>query len=212
MEAINLTSVFLSNSGTAMKMVKEYMSTPMLANIYIYCESYKESQPTSLSKQVIINASGSRNVVNDNMAIEPIVWTLKGYIKPYGYEYTTYFMPSLDRQKAKLEEARNSRTIVRFKDKNNKYHDVGIEKLDFDSLPDTQNALPIEVALQEMSILNTTAGVLDQVETKATGETGTDQGDSTSLGNQSSKSATQDNSTLKRGLDKGIDVIGGFFK
>jgi hypothetical protein len=209
---INLTSMFLSNSGTAMKMVKEYMSTPMLANIYIYCESYKESMPTQISKQVVINASGSRNVINDNMAIEPKVWTLKGYIKPYGYEYTTYFMPSLERQKSKLEEARDSRAALRFKDKNNKYHDVGIEKIDFDSLPDTQNALPVEMTLVELNVLNTTAGVLDQVETHATSEPGTDNGPSTSVGNQSSKSATQDNSTLKRGLDKGIDLIGGLLE
>lgn len=191
-QAIKLINSVTSLSNVAMKMVLQYLTTPAVAGVMIFCESIEKSQPSDISKQVIIDGSGKRKSVSDNFNILPLQWKLKGYLKAADYEMSSYFQPSLQRQLSKLETARKTGAEVDFKDKNNKKFKVGIANMRTKESAEVQNAIPIELDLDEVEIQTTTTALVDKAEANGYGTQGSENGSETNEGTQQPESKNPD--------------------
>ena len=183
--AILLTNAINTNY-VALKLIKDYLTQPSLAGITIMTEKYEEDKDAEVSQQILINSSGSKTIVNDNIAPKQRVWNVEGFIQGEPYEFSTFYMPSLARKKNLLDTAFYSRQPVQFKDKENKYHQVGIEKLTFTKEVDNQNTQPIRFSLREITELSSISGISDAVQQNASPIKGSKDSDTSNLGHSTS--------------------------
>ena len=160
---MNFKNLIVGQSALAFKIIQSYFNNPSIAGVTIYQERLTRTYPTGISKQVIIDNTGGRKVIHDNFALEPKGWKLQGYIKAIDYEFSTYFMPSLKQQIQQLEAARDTGDTVEFKDKYGKIYNVGIEKMDIDETAECQNAIPIEFDLVDVTVINATTALTDNI-------------------------------------------------
>jgi hypothetical protein len=197
---IGYQSLSLSLNLQAAKLIQEFILNPSLAGVILYLEEYSKKIHSEVAKKKLINASGSKSVVTDNIAPEPFVWTLKGYIKSdTTYEFTNRLVPSLKRKQQLLENACYSRISVDWRDKDCYRYKVGIEDIEFLGEPDNQNHLHFSAVLVEINVLTTTQTITKLSEQKANDVSGTNNGNSSNLGGTSGSNKT----TLKTLFDEG---------
>jgi hypothetical protein len=165
---VKLVDSMLSNSNVALKMMMQYLNTPTVAGVMIFCESIEKQKDTEISEQVILDAEGGRTAKSDNFTVRPKTWIIKGYIKPFAYEMTSHFQPSIYLQLQQLEDAVDTRNTVEFKDKRNKRFQVGIESLKPVEEAGTENALKIEMILKETTKLTVETALVDKVQSAGT--------------------------------------------
>jgi hypothetical protein len=177
----------------ALKLVRDYLLNPTLAGIILYLEKYSKKIHSEVSKKKIINSSGNKNIVTDNIAPEPFAWSIEGFIKSEPYEMSNRFVPSLKRNQQKLENAAYTRSPVQFRDKDSKYFDVAIEDIEFVGEPDNQNTLHFIASLYQVNVLTTTQSVTDLTSYSSQNVAGTGDGESANMG---STDSTQQHASL----------------
>lgn len=203
--AITLLTNVINTNYLALKLIKDYLQQPSLAGVTIMTEKYEEDKEAEVSQQILINSSGSKTIVNDNIAPKQRTWNVDGFIKGEPYEFSTFYMPSLARKKNILDTAFYSRKPVQFRDKENKYHQVGIEKLTFTKEVDNQNTYPVKFNLREITELSAISGVSDAVQQNASSSEGSSDGDPSNIGNTTS---TKYDSVAYRGATAIGNAIG----
>jgi|WetSurMetagenome_2_1015567.scaffolds.fasta_scaffold183990_2 hypothetical protein len=172
----SLINNLVNQNVMAFKIIQSYMNHPSIANVTIYEETLTKTYPTDISKQVIIDTGGGRQVIHDNFALNPIGWKLKGYLKAESYEMSFYFQPSLKSQVKKLEEARNTRDVVNFKDKYGKTFKVGIEQMEIEENAECQNGIPISFTLVDVTQQVASSAIMSESEKNAIPKQGDDKG------------------------------------
>jgi hypothetical protein len=175
-DAIKIVDSVLSGSNIAMKMVQEYLNKPSLAGVLIHSPLIKRLDATEISEQMILDSTGGRKAVSDNFAIKPIVWTITGYLKAEAYEMSSLFQPSLKRQFKKIEDAKNTRSTVTWKDSNSELFQVGIESCETRKEAGIENVIPIDLVLKQCDTLTTQSALVDKVQASGTGDQGSDNG------------------------------------
>lgn len=178
-----------NESTKAIKLITDYTSSPMLGDIILKkIEKYTESKQANVSKKLLINVGGGRQVINDNIAPGLREWNLTVYIEGEAYEFSNKYVPSLKNKKKKLDDMFYSRSSVRFKDKDNFYFNVGIEELKIDEEADRQGKLKVDIKLTELADLEAEESYFDTTSMKTSASSGTNDGTSQDLGStQSSK-------------------------
>jgi hypothetical protein len=192
-------SLAIAEAWKATKLIQEFLLNPSLGGVILYVEDYSKKIHSEVSKKKIINSSGQKNIITDNIAPEPFLWTIKGYIKSELYEFTNRIVPSLKRKQQKLETACYSRQPIEFRDKDSYYYQVGIEDIEFMGEPENQNQLHFTATLVEINTLTTTQSITDLKDQKANNPSGTNDGKSSSLGSTQSNNKTE----LKKMFDAG---------
>jgi hypothetical protein len=196
-------SLALSLNLQAAKLIQQYFLNPSLANVILYLEEYSKKIHSEVSRKKIINASGNKLIVTDNIAPEPFMWTIKGYIKSEPYEFTNMFVPSLKRKQQLLETAVYNRTPVSWRDKDCFIYQVGIEDIEFFGEPDNQNQLHFSATIVEVNVLTTTQTVTKLSQQKANNPAGTNNGTSQNVGSSQGK-----NQSILKGIFDKTGVTG----
>jgi hypothetical protein len=176
----------MSLSVQALKLIMDYLLNPTLAGIVLYLEKYSKKIHSEVSKKKIINSSGNKLVVTDNIAPEPFAWNIEGYIKAEPYEMSNKFVPSLKQNRLKLENAVYSRTPIAFRDIDSTYFQVALEDIEFIQEPDNQNVLHFIAALYQTDVLSTTQSITDISSYKSQNVAGTADGESANMGSTDS--------------------------
>jgi hypothetical protein len=199
-----LTNQFVNGMALnvrALKLIMDYLLNPTLAGIVLYLEKYDKGIHSEVSKKKIINSSGNKNIITDNIAPEPFSWSIEGYIKSEPYEMSNKFIPSLKRNQQKLENACYTRAPIKFRDRDSSYFDVGIEDIHFIGEPDNQNVVHFTASLYQANVLTTLQSITDLTSYKSQNVAGTSDGSSANFG--STESTTTDASQLD------IQIFGG---
>lgn len=183
----NLINSTIKNNLLAFRIIQTYLNNPSIAGVTIQQVSLTKTYPTEVSKQVILDSAGGRKVIHDNFALQPIGWKLEGYLKPAFYEVSFYFQPSLKTKLKQLEEARDSRETVEFKDQNGQKFQVGISKMAIEEVSDTRNAIPISFELVDVTIQEANSVLLEKDELSGITKEGDKKGLEKSLGEKSGK-------------------------
>ena len=169
--------------------------------ILIYPTVYTPHYEAQVSKQMLISTKGGKQVFTDNIAVQPTTWDITGYLVPFTNNALisqfpalaavtgALMAPSLQLQKSFLLQAFKSRIPVEFRAMDSTISQftgslpkVGIVKLDFPEVAECRNLLPIQISLQEISVLES---VLSGTGTSSvsTPIPGTDAGTTANLGN-----------------------------
>jgi hypothetical protein len=162
---MSLVSQIISGSAAAISIAQNYLLSPFVAGVRIETVGYKEIMDNDISEQVIIDADKGKMYQTDNVAPKPKMWTIQGYLTPTIAEvfaFSPLLMPSLFLQKQVLRDARSSRQPIPFiplnkEELNNPITGalmVSIKHIDFDTLPDVQNKVPVNITLKEVPILS----------------------------------------------------------
>ena len=93
---MSITSQIITGSISALNLIKNYLDNPSISpqtpdnnlplpvskkTVSLQCESYKETLPSDISQQLIIDSNaGKKLYVSDNIAPRPRTWDIKGYI------------------------------------------------------------------------------------------------------------------------------------
>jgi hypothetical protein len=193
-------SLAFAVSFQAAKAITEFYLNPMLAGVILHIEKYTKSLHSEVSKKKLINSSGQKNIVTDNIAPEIFIWSIEGRIKAELYEFTNRIVPSLKRKQQILENACFSRQPIIWRDVDSYTHQVGIEDIEFLTEPDNQNTLHFNATIVQVNTLTTIQALTSIKEEKANSVAGSGDGKASNVG------ATQvkDNKTMARKLiDKG---------
>jgi hypothetical protein len=175
-DASNLGQNLVSLNAFALKTIMSYMNTPVIAGVMIKVEEFKEIRGSDISEQIIIDNTGGRSRIEDNYAPRITIWEISGYIPCKEYEFSTYYITSLEREKAKIEKAMNSRKATRFKTQIGKWHDVLIEEFDTSRKGSIQNAIPFDMVLKEFVTQKSTKTVVDNVDSSSIASDGSKDG------------------------------------
>lgn len=152
------------NGGQAAADILTALTSPSICYIPIATDSIEEVNEADVAESMVISQlTGSRVYITDNVAPKPKKWVLHGYITellPILEDFLT-IKPTIVVQRAVLQAAYNSRDLVPFKDNFGNVNDVVISSLRIKSIPDAENAMEVEIQLQEVNLLTTTSsGVL----------------------------------------------------
>lgn len=162
--AIGAMGVVGSGSGfNAMTALREIMNTPALNFVPIYATSHKVTREAVVSTSMVMSQSnGNKQFVTDNVAPQPRVWTISGYLKslvPW-LETGVVVYPTIILQKYVLDRAMLSRKVIPFKTKDSEFVDVVIKSLNMTDDPKAENTCMIDVVVQEMTYLTALSGSL----------------------------------------------------
>lgn len=162
---ISIQSVF--NVGTSVaQVIKSYISKPTLAGVSLELTSCKVSAEAKVSQHLIVTPTGYKQIVNDNVAPSPRVWSMTGYIPEdnfllAGVQNTLRSIAGnginlgLRSLKDQLWEAFYNRVPVEWKDKDgNVWKSVAIEKLETEDDPTITNKVPMNATVRELVTVN----------------------------------------------------------
>jgi len=157
-QALNLIKSFLSNpsisedlsGGTGYPVINPAVSVPIQGS------DYHEIGDDDVSTQLIVDSSGGKNYITDNIAPRPRVWEVKGFIGASIIEQLAGpILQDIQQKRLRdLRAMRSSRKMLVWRTKNGEellY--VGIKHLQVDSDPMIQNRIPITMTIQEIPIL-----------------------------------------------------------
>jgi hypothetical protein len=193
-------------SSTAIKIAMSYINAPSLASVRLKIESLEDIQDSDVSEQVIIDNTNGRKRILDNTAPKIRVWSIKGYIPCEEYEFSSYYMTSLERKKNLLTVAKDTRQPVEFKVRLGKVFQVLIEKMSFSEVASIVNAVPISLTLKEYQTEVVSNVFVDNVAGSSFGSSGTGGGDTANLGGQAgSKIYT---SIARKGFNTATETFG----
>jgi hypothetical protein len=176
-----LKSIYNFN-GVAMRAAMQYISLPSLAGVSLYLETCVEKHASQISKQIIIDSSGKRQAVSDNFQPLPVGFSMTGFLKPLPYEMTSFFQPSLERQKQKIITAKDSRDPIIFIDRNHKKWEVGIEQFDCEKRAGEDNSLYFKLELNNTPVLTALTATVERVESSSFADQGTEDGQEADTG------------------------------
>jgi hypothetical protein len=169
-DASKLNQSIVNLSATAAKTMLSYLNSVTIAGVRIRCESIVCSKDSDISEQVIIDDTGYRRRVQDSVNPKLRVWTIKGYIINEEYEFTQYYLQSIERNKGLIDRAIDSRLPLIFRDKNGKKYDVLIESFKSGYVGNIQNGLPIDLTLKEWISYASVATNVDFIEEMDSGD------------------------------------------
>jgi len=159
----------------------------LASGVYLYAETYEEVAQADVSQQLILAADGTRKWVADNIAPQPRVWNITGYLKamianivPIPTAYLAGF--NLSAQKQKLLTMQKQRATFPFKTTDNELvQSVAIVDLHFSPIAQSGNTLPFQIKLQEVPYLTVTESDVSDV-SMATPPAGGANGDPAAFG------------------------------
>ncbi len=157
-QALNILKDFLSNPAICLPMVG-ITDVPTIdpgSEVPIQGSEYHEIGVDEISSQLIVDSSGGKNYVTDNIAPRPRTWEVKGFIGSSVAENlsSAVLQNVLQQRLIKLRAYRTSRIPLVFRTKNGEeLVFVGIKNMQIDSDPAIQNRIPISMTIQEIPIL-----------------------------------------------------------
>jgi hypothetical protein len=124
--------------------------------VVIYAETYREIDNSDVSTQLIMAREGDKRWVTDNVAPQPRIWHITGYITAVSlFEPSALFGYTLSTKKKQLMEYRANRIAIWFKTMDSELVQVTIPELEFAPTGEVMNALPLTIKLQEALVLTT---------------------------------------------------------
>jgi hypothetical protein len=175
---MSLLNVLSSNLSSVYALIKSYAMNPILAGVPIQTYQYRAHETAEVSKHVLVDLTGGKKFVNDNIAPGPHVWTLEGFIGGLPIELIgrPELMPSLKFFRDMLETAYISRAPVQFVDADLfAWANCAIEELEFENDPTVQNRVFVKVTVRELTILTATVSPTD-LAAQGTPDTGREAG------------------------------------
>lgn len=161
--------------GTALNLLKQFLTQPMVAGISIQSEVFECEMEAEVSRHVLVDLTGGKKFINDNVAPGPRTWRIEGYVGGFPGELSSLFMPSIPISRAVLEAAYLSRAPVPFKDPSSvAYTNVLVSYFWYAWRPEVQNRMPVKLRLQELYVL--TAPISTAIESAANPSAGTASG------------------------------------
>jgi hypothetical protein len=157
----NINQSISSLSTTALKVIMSYVNAITLAGVRLKIDKYIDTQDSEVSDQVILDNTGGRKRTIDNTAPKIRTWTIEGYILAEEYEFSTFYITSVERNRQRIEDAKNTRQPIVFKVSSGKSFDVVCESFVIEKKGEYQNALPIRLVLKQwltQTIANTVVG------------------------------------------------------
>ena len=154
---MGLINVLASNVSSVYALVKSYTMNPIVAGVPVQCYQFRATETAEVSKHVLVDLTGGKHFINDNIAPGPHVWALEGYVGGLPIELVgrPEIMPSLRLMHYMLETAYASRAPVAFMDADlAAWPTVAIEELQFEKDPLVQNREIVKITLRELTILS----------------------------------------------------------
>lgn len=151
---MSLYSLLLSNSASALSLIKGYLTTPILAGVPISPTLWRPSSKAQVSRKVLVDVQGKKNVT-DNVAPGPHEWDVEGYIGGAPFELTSRYMPSLSFARDLLDTAFYSRQMLSFLDVEHREWQVLMEDFQHERRADEQNRIFVRLHLVELNLIVT---------------------------------------------------------
>ena len=207
------TTLALNISNIAQKYIQDYLGTPKLNGIPIWCSELTDIVNSDVSEHMIIDSTGGRLSYSDNIALRPREWQIKGFLKGSPLEITNSFQPSLQFQKQTILTFRTLRQPITFFDNNQNSFQVFMTDLEFPQAPDTQNVQIINVTLKEINVLNSVLGQSDAVKQAGTSPSINVSGAAANIGNTSAQlsKVTQILTGIVSTTDQANALLSGMF-
>lgn len=166
---MSLLNILASQVSRVFSFINQFGSSPVVAGVPIQVYKYVPRQNAEVSKHVLVDLTGGKKFVNDNIAPGPHEWQLEGYIGGFPIEAVGRYeiMPSINTMRDILDTAFQSRQTVTFIDADRKlWPMVAIEDFQQERTPDVQNRLQVRLTIRELNVLSVTA-VVQQVASAA---------------------------------------------
>jgi hypothetical protein len=158
---VGIETLIATNLSFMFSIVQAWASQPKVSSVPIQTSRYRVRMTSEVSKHVLVDTTGLKKFVNDNVAPGPHEWYIEGYI---GGEISgaaiehigrSELMPSIMLARAILESAYQSRAVVPFIDAEQKaWTTVVIQDFECEKTPDVQNRLMVRITLRELNILS----------------------------------------------------------
>lgn len=161
-----LTLKIINGSRAALSLAKTCISTPTLINkdilqgpvaaIPLECETSQKSAQAEVSESLVI-CSDSKEYVSDNVAPGSKSWTLSGYITGNrATDQTAYFQPTIKINNDVLWQWFERGAVLIYKDGSSQIYDnVVIKSLQTGQQKDAANAIPFQITLKEINVMET---------------------------------------------------------
>lgn len=171
-----LSKKVIQGDSKALNLVKSLLDNPMLIStnppfaFSLDVESYsKDGQAEVSQKPVIVPGTGVKQFLNDNVAPQPLSWSLGGYISGSDrFEKTCVFTPVVDFNVDMLWLAFSLGSRIMYKDMNQQlYTNCVIENLSIQYQKEVKNKRPFSMTLREIKEIKATVSTLTEEEKNA---------------------------------------------
>lgn len=185
----NLARAVISGSLAALRIVRQYLSNPAIIytpvtpigvqlpsqTVVMQATRFKEMLSNQASKMLLVDVSQGKSFLNDNIAPNPRMWEVEGYLFPLVPFIPTTDQIQLEGLKDTLRQASDSRQLVQFKPVatsiasqfSQAYDAIANQKItgtisvvilsiEFDTDPTIQNKAPFRMTLMKVDRLSET--------------------------------------------------------
>lgn len=199
------TRKIITGNAQALMYAKSLLTDPMLTvkiggvsfPIPLEVETCQQNGNAAVSEQLVVTSEGKK-FITDNVAPGPWTWTIAGYISGVDpIEPSSYFKPTVQFLCDIIRKAFKNGVSAIYKDIDCcLYNNVVIEDLTLEHRSDCKNKRPFSMTLKQIEVLSSVDGLLSRLESLSTAKEGTENGNTSELGQTASASAAV--STLRK--------------
>lgn len=177
-EKLTFSKAILRGNPSALNMAKSLISNPMIISltppqfgISLEVETYQKHGTADVSQRpVIVPGTGVKQYLNDNVAPQPIEWSLSGYIPgSVLIEKTCLFTPVVSANLYFLWNAFNTGARIVYKDQDQRvYSNCVIADLQTGNKNDCKNKMPFSMTIKEIKTIKASEAELTEIEKNST--------------------------------------------
>ena len=211
-----LSKAITQGMPSALKMAKTLIDNPMIISltppqfgVSLEVESYAKRGTAEVSQRpVIVPGTGSKQYINDNIAPQPLEWSLSGYIPGNGLiEKTCLFTPVVQANTEFLWLAFTKGARIVYKDMNQRvYTNCVIASLETGNKNDCKNKMPFSMTIREIVMIEANESKLTETEKNSTAD-----GEDKDMGTSATKSVGDPNTIMENAYLKGKDMASILF-
>ena len=178
---IPLNQAVIRRYPEAVKMARTLIDNPTIIIpkymwfIPLEIETYEKSGSAEVSqKPIIIPGKGTKEFLNDNVAPEPLEWSLSGYIPGNdALEIVNYYTPFVRLNTEHLWNTYKNGYEIRFKDMDQHYYNsCVIQSFSTRYEKDCMGKTPFSMTIKEIKVIEASLAELTEVEKNAVSSSG----------------------------------------
>lgn len=209
---MKFSKAILQGNPSALNMAKSLIENPMIISltapqfgISLEIETHSKRGTAEVSQRpVIVPGTGVKQFLNDNIAPQPLEWSLSGYIPGNELiEKTCLFTPIVQANTEFLWLAFSRGARIVYKDMNQKvYTNCVITSLETGYKKECKNKMPFSMTIKEIITIDVTKAELTEVQKNSTAD-----GEDTNLGTSATNSISDPNTMFENAYLSGKNAI-----